>query len=189
MTQQRETSNSTPPTGSDVCDAFLAALAAQQSVEGIADAVHRVAERVNDPDADDSVEVRRVWVLAERAAFSWAARTLEVEGRPHFAEGLQSLKPAGQASYVAEQLRQSYASALPPHVDATLTCTYAAGALLMAIDLDEHSPVFMVQEAAHPAAKSLAALARADAAMDVVEEAQATVMVLLEQPEILLTYE
>jgi hypothetical protein len=171
------TADAPQSTGSAVADAFLVATAAELAA-GAGDAVKRVAERHEDPDADPRFERRRAELLAERAAFTWAVQ-IQRAADPAVAGALTGLR-TGQASYAAVRIEE-YAQNVPAG-SARKCLTESARALREAATLgDQPSEAQLISVATHSGG-SLAACHLAEGVLGVPDEAASTVDQLLEVP-------
>jgi len=166
--------------GSELLDAFVTTVAVEQTSPSAEVALRAILERDHEDSAEPELEFRRTRVLAERAAFIWAARALESAGHREEAYGLLSLQVGGQAPYVATVMRNRYALGLDPSSDAAAACNFAADALFQAIGLGRW-PGY-VRGCGVAAGLCLAALGRLGEGTNVVVEARLTATQLLDQP-------
>jgi len=168
--------------GSELLDAFVTTVAAEQTSPGAEVALRAILERDHEDSAEPELELRRTRVLAERAVFIWATRALEGAGHRGEAYGLLSLQVGGRAPYVATVIRDRYALGLEHSSDAAAACNFAADALFQAIGLGSGRWPRYVSGCGVAAGLCLAALGRLGEGTDVVAEARRTAAQLLDQP-------
>ena len=168
--------------GSALLRAFAAAIAAEHISADVGPALGRLLQRGREAAAEPELEFRRSRVLAERAAFRWAAVALEASGHRERAYGLLTLQVGGHAAIVAFMLRSRYTNGLEPDSDVAGVCGHAADALDQAVGLGSGSRPDEVHGCGVAAGKCLAALGRLELGTDVADEADRAATQLLDRP-------